>query len=234
MPNWCENILKVEGPAKEIARFKKAAKGRGPYSTRKDPVRVLSLHALVPQPTKFKKEGSDWYNWRLANWGTKWDVDSRYISEDKECLEYGFGSAWSPPVEWLAQVGPKFPKLSFRLWYAEGGCYFAGVCTVENDNVSNEEKDYVEAQIEERGSYDVDCSYCDGPMSIESKDAVRICDECIDHRCANCKNEDAVHIDGKCPFDASMFQHISAETSNEESLGQPPPLHGLSAGAHQE
>ena len=108
----------------------------------------------------------------------------------------------------MEQVGPKFPKLSFRLWYAEGGCYFAGITTVEDDNVSTEELDYVEAQIQERGSYQVQCGYCDVEIEITSKDAVRICDECIEHRCANCQKEDDVHVDGKCPFDATVFKHV--------------------------
>jgi hypothetical protein len=211
MPNWCECILKVSGPPKEITRFKKKAKGRGPNPAAEDKTRPLSLHALVPQPEKFKKEGSDWYNWRLANWGTKWDVDSRVISEDKDTLEYGFDSAWSPPMEWLSQVGPKFPKLSFRLWYAEGGCYFAGIYTVENEETSNEEKDYIEAQIEERGSYEVQCEHCDTEMEISSKDALRVCEECLEHRCGNCGKQDDTHVDGKCPFDATTFKHMSPE-----------------------
>jgi hypothetical protein len=211
MPNWCENILKVTGPAKEIARFKKAVRGRGPNPAKGDKVRPLSFHSLVPQPKKYR-EGDGWYNWRIANWGTKWDVDSRIIQEDKELIEYGFDSAWSPPMEWLAQVGPQFPELSFRLWYAEGGCDFAGVYTVEGDSACNEEKDFVEAQLEERGSYEVQCGYCDNEMEITSKDEVRICEDCLKFRCDNCGNHEDAHLDeGKCPFDSTKFRNISAE-----------------------
>jgi uncharacterized CHY-type Zn-finger protein len=172
----------------------------------------LSLHALVPQPAEFQEEGSGWYNWRLAHWGTKWDVDSRIVQEDKEVVEYGFDSAWSPPMEWLAQVGPQFPKLSFRLWYAEGGCDFAGVYTVENDNAWNEEKDFVEAQLEEHGSYQVCCGYCDNEMEITSKDDVRICEDCLKFRCANCGSHEDAHLEeGKCPFDSTKFKNVSTE-----------------------
>jgi len=211
IPNWCECLLKVTGPAKEISKFKKKAKGRGPNPTKGDKAQPLSLHALVPQPAKFKEEGSDWYSWRLAHWGTKWDVESRVVQEDKEIVEYGFDSAWAPPMEWLTKVGPQFPKLSFRLWYAEGGCDFAGIYTVEDDNACNEEKDFVEAQIEENGRYQVCCGYCDNEMDITDKDEVRICEECLAHRCDNCGEQDDVHIDGKCPFDSTKFKNISAE-----------------------
>ena len=134
------------------------------------------------------------------------------MHESKKTLKYGFDSAWSPPMEWLAQVGPQFPKLSFRLWYAEGGCYFAGVYTVEDDSASNEEKDFVEAQIEENGSYQVCCSYCDNEMEIISKDDVRICEDCLKFRCDNCGNQKEDHMEkGKCPFDSTTFKNISPE-----------------------
>lgn len=126
-------------------------------------------------------------------------------------MEYGFDSAWAPPMEWLAQVGPQFPELSFRLWYAEGGCDFAGVYTVEDANASNEEKDFLEAQIEERGSYEVQCGYCDNEMEIISKNEVRICEDCLKFRCGNCEQHKDAHIEGKCPFDSTKFKNISAE-----------------------
>jgi hypothetical protein len=216
MPNWCECLLKITGPAKEIERFKKKAKGRGPYPQKGDKAQPLSLHALVPQPAKFKKEGSDWYSWRLGNWGTKWDVESKVVQEGKELVEYGFESAWYPPLALVAKVGPQFPKLSFRLWYAEGGCDFAGVYTVEDDNACNEEKGYVEAQIEEYGSFGVSCGYCDEEMVITSKDEVRICDDCRQFRCIHCARHKTTHLDdGQCAFDSTTFKNISAEKTND-------------------
>lgn len=222
MPNWCENTLQVTGPAKEIKRFKKMAQGRGPGAKKTEKVQPLSFHALVPQPKKYNT-GEGWYNWRLSNWGTKWEAsESRIIQDAKEILEYAFETAWGPPMEWLAKVGPKFPKLSLRLWYAEGGCYFAGVYVVENDSASNEEKDYIEAQLEEYGHYQVNCEHCDNELEITSKADIRICEDCLKHRCDNCGNQDTAHIDGKCPFDATMFKNISGERSNAESVGDAP------------
>jgi hypothetical protein len=211
MPNWCENILKITGPTKDLARFKKAVQGRGARRAKEDPVRPFSFHSLVPMP-EFPAESDGWYNWSIAHWGTKWDAsEPRIISESKTCLEYGFDTAWSPPMEWLASVGPKFPMLTLRLWYAEGGSYFAGVYTVEGDDANNEEKDYVDAQIEERGSISVQCGYCDEDIEISDKAAVRICEDCLQYRCTNCEKHQDEHIDGKCPFDATMFKNISPE-----------------------
>jgi len=223
MPNWCECLLKVTGPAKEVALFKKKGKGRGPKATKKEPMMELSLHSLVPLPSRKKKDPEDyWYQWSISNWGTKWDLsEPRIVSEARTSkgsrekvttvLEYGFETAWAPPMAWLKTVGPMFPKLSFRLWYCEEGAYFAGIYTVEGDDGSNEEKDCIDAQIEERGSYNVQCGYCDDEMEITSKDAVRICEDCLKFRCDNCGKQDDVHIDGKCPFDSTKFKNISAE-----------------------
>jgi hypothetical protein len=174
----------------------------------------LSLHALIPQPDKFLKSRGE-RDWCVVHWGTKWDVESRIIQEGEEILEYGFDSAWAPPLEWLERVGPQFPKLSFRLWYAEGGAYYAGVSTVEGDNVSHTEKDYVEAQIEERGSYEVQCEYCDAEMDIFHKAAAQVCEGCLQHLCGHCKKHEDTHIEGKCPFESTMFKNISPEKRND-------------------
>ena len=40
-----------------------------------------------------------WYNWRVANWGTKWEAyDQSEGDIDKECgyAEFTFNTAWAP------------------------------------------------------------------------------------------------------------------------------------------
>lgn len=74
---------------------------------------------------------ADWYEWRVNNWGTKWDPNSvactsmvkykKYYS-----IEYHFLSAWSPPERWLKVIAGMFQKLDFCLNYFEGGMYFKG------------------------------------------------------------------------------------------------------------
>jgi len=77
------------------------------------------------------------YNWCINNWGTRWDVDEfdeqvTAIDTVKEQTSYSFLSAWSPPIEWLKLVGPKFPTLTFSMGVYEGGCWFAGTCVVHD------------------------------------------------------------------------------------------------------
>jgi hypothetical protein len=69
----------------------------------------------------------NWYDWRLAYWGTKWDLDQDCrLKELRSRLVYSFETAWAPPLEWLEVVAEKFPSLVFTLSYEEGGMGFTG------------------------------------------------------------------------------------------------------------
>jgi hypothetical protein len=102
------------------------------------------LSKFYPMPEKTEVNGemvdTDWYNWRINNWGTKWDVDiDNDIKEENEFQCY-FDSAWSPPTNWLEKVASDFPKLHFILNYEESGCGFKGqfdIC-IEDDIYSDE------------------------------------------------------------------------------------------------
>lgn len=72
----------------------------------------------------------DWYSWRNANWGTKWNACHTEITE--KCLnntwvEIRFDTAWDAPMPIFHQMIEMFPKLSFTctwqhecetLWYS--------------------------------------------------------------------------------------------------------------------
>mgnify|MGYP003339928972 CR=1 FL=1 len=70
---------------------------------------------------------SDWYEWRIENWGTKWDIelDDKYVSQDGKMVQITFNSAWSPPIE----AYEKLKELGFEIYalYFEPGMSFAGV-----------------------------------------------------------------------------------------------------------
>ena len=45
----------------------------------------------------YKPQG--WYEWRLDNWGTKWDVYETHCNRfDANTLQLHFYTAWSPPI----------------------------------------------------------------------------------------------------------------------------------------
>jgi hypothetical protein len=88
------------------------------------------------------KYGFDnWYDWSLANWGTKWDAYETYCEKSIKELFYTFDTAWSPPVNWLEKVSKKYPKLRFTLEYREGGAGFEGAAIAENGEISDDCRD---------------------------------------------------------------------------------------------
>ena len=58
-----------------------------------------------------------WYNWRVQNWGTKWDCYSLEI--DDTDMHYGFEgtfeTAWSPPEEICNAIREQYDDLSMSL-----------------------------------------------------------------------------------------------------------------------
>ena len=69
-----------------------------------------------------------WYNWRVQNWGTKWDC---YDLSTDDCdlpngFEASFNTAWSPPEEICYAIKEKFDGISVSWFYDEPGCEIAG------------------------------------------------------------------------------------------------------------
>ena len=69
-----------------------------------------------------------WYNWRVQNWGTKWDCYSLEIddSDMPHGFEVQFETAWSPPEEICNAIRDQFDDLSISWFYDEPGCEIAG------------------------------------------------------------------------------------------------------------
>lgn len=119
MPNWCENTLTVEGPEELLEKFFKAAEKEE---------QVLCFQNLHPMPEELEGTSSpgempNWYDWRVANWGTKWNTGK---SVERVENSFSFDTAWSPPESLFDKVAADYPELTFRLEYAEPGMNFAG------------------------------------------------------------------------------------------------------------
>ena len=69
-----------------------------------------------------------WYNWRVQNWGTKWDCYSLEIddSDMPHGFEVQFETAWSPPEEICNAIRDQYDDLSISWFYDEPGCEVAG------------------------------------------------------------------------------------------------------------
>lgn len=69
----------------------------------------------------------DWYEWSLANWGTKWNAYQTFLVERQdEQATIGFCTAWSPPLPVIDELGHQWPTLSFVLDYEDIHAGFSG------------------------------------------------------------------------------------------------------------
>lgn len=152
MPNWCNNVLILEGEHEELIKFYNDNKKIEDEILKSE----LSLDKSVPMPeniyrgnltTEQKNSIENWYNWSLSNWGTKWDATDVFI-EDKENIinnklnkmKYYFLTAWSPPIQWFSSIIQIYKNIKFEFDFIEEGMDFAGKIIVENGNVVFEEE----------------------------------------------------------------------------------------------
>lgn len=68
---------------------------------------------------------SSWYDWALANWGTKWNSYSLTMRE-KSPLSFEFNTAWSFPSPVFEALAHEFPHLRFECICFDEGWNFAG------------------------------------------------------------------------------------------------------------
>ena len=138
MPNWCSNRVHISGSAEDVVAFKTLVSGdRGED--------VFSFQAILPCPEELhqhtapqfdteigkqlieKYGASDWYQWQVNNWGTKWDTSDSYLDyADEESASWYFSTAWSPPEGIYNELSRRFPDLSISWFFDEPGMQIAG------------------------------------------------------------------------------------------------------------
>lgn len=142
MPNWCSNIvtLRHEDPEMITRAREGFAKGEllqtfipcpqdlrdtmaGSYGDAEQQAELLAR-----EEANLKNYGArNWYDWCVANWGTKWDIgDANGVSECTDnVLIVSFDSAWSPPLDAFATLVDEL-DFDVEAYYYEPGMAFAG------------------------------------------------------------------------------------------------------------
>ena len=166
MPNWCSNHITVRGSnQKDIQRLADAFDNGEFCGTvvpmpeelnitsgfLGDPVAQAELEAK--SKANIEKYGyANWYDFNVANWGTKWEIggDGNTADREDDGLSFSavFDSAWSPPIaicEALVEQG-----FEVTLYYYEPGMGFCGKWEDGIDDCieyGNEKSDTVRAVI---------------------------------------------------------------------------------------
>ena len=128
MPNHVTNIIELKGDRVEINNLLETIKS--------DEIGLGSIdfEKIIPMPdniyrgdlgTKERKLYSEnnWYDWSVANWGTKWnaygyDIDKDYRTENKE-NKLIFLTAWSAPHPILEKLAEMYPEINIKHEWAD-------------------------------------------------------------------------------------------------------------------
>jgi hypothetical protein len=142
MPNWCSNHITVRGTDPVAIKRLADAFDAGEFCSTVVPMpEELNItsgflgngaeQAELEAKSKanLEKYGyANWYDFNVANWGTKWEIggngDVAEIEDDGLSFSATFESAWSPPTqicEALAEQG-----FDVTLYYYEPGMGFVG------------------------------------------------------------------------------------------------------------
>ena len=137
MPNWCNNTVLINGPTAKINKIKKAIEGEG-FLNYLNPMPEVLKNTTADGSKRedlIKQTGhSDWYGWCTDNWGTKWEVSADWsdpvvedMGDGESQLNWGFDSAWSPPIGAYETFLAKNDDVSIFATYYEPGMDFMGV-----------------------------------------------------------------------------------------------------------
>lgn len=76
-----------------------------------------------------------WYEWKIANWGTKWGC---YDTSEWNNGVITYNTAWSPATKFFLNVSKDYPNVSFKHEFADEGGSFLGAETIENGEIVSE------------------------------------------------------------------------------------------------
>lgn len=72
----------------------------------------IDFNKLIPEP----ENKENWYSWRCAYWGTKWNAYDSYWSDDNTLCFY---TAWSFCHQIVRQLSSAFPDITIDFIYAD-------------------------------------------------------------------------------------------------------------------
>ena len=204
MPNWCNNSLIVTGDQATIDDFKSktvVVKENGYEEFTMDilypcPPELLEMTSPVMwRGEKDDTEGekkfneqvaeligkyghTDWYNWRVENWGTKWDACESSIMEEDGQFVVHYNTAWGPNSMWVHTISKLYPTLEFKLTYEETGMGFCGCYEVKNggddyEDLQEGELEWIDDETDRMVTYDSELEryrYVDTDEVIDDED----------------------------------------------------------------
>ncbi len=126
MPNHVTNILTVSGDADKMQAMFEVIKtdqfGLGSIDFNKViPMPEHIFRGNLGQAEREQYGSANWYDWSIANWGTKWNSYGYQTCTEKDFdgTTLTFDTAWSNPQPVIAALAAKYPDLSFSHKWAD-------------------------------------------------------------------------------------------------------------------
>lgn len=142
MPNWCNNNVTISHTDSAKMEALASAVREGKFLSHIVPVpEDLQITAGflgkdTPEQAELERKeqanlekygAKNWYDYCVARWGTKWDVDAYDPDEvvvENNTIQFGFDSAWSPPMGvYEAMIDDGYEVVAY---YYEPGMAYVG------------------------------------------------------------------------------------------------------------
>lgn len=104
----------AEGQALDDDKLEALLEAANPEALRSAKAMILAIN---------ETGSASWYDWSIANWGTKWNAYSFSMLEDEQAFK--FDTAWSPPVPVFEALAERFPNLGIYCASFDEGWGFA-------------------------------------------------------------------------------------------------------------
>jgi len=210
MPNWCNNTITIQGPTDTVKPLWDEAKKTGLLNAMKPMPKALEDTTSPCPPDKEQPlvDGYDnWYDWRVANWGCKWDVDADNLEytdngDGTAVISGWFDSPWGPPIEAYNSFLDDMDNCSLEAFYEEGGMDFAGHYDNGSDNFLEGISDYAREVVKGHDSGSDLYDFLDGELELTearrdyieeelNEDAQKVHDFVVEKKAVNGKKEPA-------------------------------------------
>lgn len=123
MPDWCTSLLRVLGKEEQVKSFVEAAKGIDDQGNEQ----AIFFSKILPEPEDLHGVNGniDLIQWRVENWGTKWDPYADLITS--EATEepgnwhsvFELRTPYDPPKEFAKHVAEEFKCNVLLAWFDE-------------------------------------------------------------------------------------------------------------------
>ena len=167
MPNWCSNSLKLTATTDNNRKLLDELEKQFDSSDK-----AVIFDMIKPTPLDLL-EGQGWYDWRIKNWGTKWDATLLRATRKKNSATLYFETAWAPPIEIYKVLEEEGFKVEAT--YVEQGVQYAGHYKNGNDfsesspkflqNLYDEETDTFNEETDGMEDYFLKAGFKHSPMT---------------------------------------------------------------------